>query len=1017
MDWTKEQREIIAAEAPNLVVSASAGSGKTTTMIARIVQILAVGNSSIDELLVLTFTNESAKDMRKKLRAGLEIEISNTDDENKKRRLRRQLLELPSASIGTFHHFCSDVVRAWFTVAEAAPNFGILDAAESAPIKDGIFGNTVAECYNGAKAKAAIDMFASARNLNALRDAVYKLHAFLETREDKDEWLRTVAAKCYEEDIDKNTAVDALIRYYKNAAAWYRERFINFGADSPQIQYVVDIVNAIMTISCYDDARGIAAMPDFPRLRPGESDGFKELRTKFKEKIFNKMRETFSKSKVQVTEEIKKDRDIVNGLLLLVRDFMDKYSAKKQELKKMDFADLEKQMLKILGNADALESIRKKYKYIFVDEGQDTNPVQFKIVEKLRGDDKFFYMVGDIKQSIYGFRGCEPDMFENMTAKEFMHCLRLNSNFRSDNAILNFVNAVFAPLMKDYDEKHRFVLPPGGGGIGSAVQIDVVGTRTSGDADTDGEPDAAFDRIDAQTELIYRYIADMKMKVKNIAYSDIAILAENATHFDRLSAGLRSRGVACAVDRPVPASQLPEIAVMNNFLFAAANPTNDLMLVLSMKSVFNFTNDDLAKIKVGSAGGHFIDYIKKYTESGADVRLKAKLKTMRETLSRYNAMVRVMTAAEVLTVFTAEYDGLSNGNTDAFIAKVKGMYIAESIARYLYLTEHDLLKIEINAPDAQNAVRIMTIHGSKGLEFPAVILFDAGDLWSRHGGKTAISVDKEAGVCVLSADMENYTKTDSVLRLGVEKKLAESRRQEKIRLLYVALTRAKNRLYIVGTQHPAADFEPKCMLDLIGCIPHMVDIADIDITIPPDICVTGQETEPCGHCKAEPLKYADEDCDTLVKQSVTALSAAETGGVRMKPWTGGQEDNEAGGIKYGTDFHKKMQYGTSGNGDAEAAAKIIGEHFAGYAVYKELPFLYKKDRTLVQGIVDLLAVKGGEAVIVDYKTTRAGEEEVRTKYTSQLRLYASAVAAALPDCKISAFIYSTRQRRLIAVLL
>ena len=215
---TIEQQAVINSSAKKIKVSANAGSGKTFTIMQRIAEIIKLGHSRLDQLLVLTFTDASAQDMRKKLKeqlAGLVTPVA-----------------LQAATIGTFHSFCANLVRAWFTVAEVSPSFAIMDDIESSKMKATIFEQIVLDHYH--EVASAVDLFAASRNLDDLRNVVFKLHEFLATREDREEWLRTTALAAYEPDIDQNPAIQALINDYHNLAVKYRQYFLETGKPSPQ---------------------------------------------------------------------------------------------------------------------------------------------------------------------------------------------------------------------------------------------------------------------------------------------------------------------------------------------------------------------------------------------------------------------------------------------------------------------------------------------------------------------------------------------------------------------------------------------------------------------------------------------------------------------------------------------------------------------------------------------------------------------------------------------------------------
>lgn len=940
---TQAQKSVINSQANKIVISASAGSGKTTTMINRIAQIIKLGNSRLDQLLVLTFTDASAQDMRQKLKKQLGDHLSP--------------VELQAAAIGTFHSFCANLVRSWFTIAEVSPSFAIMDEIESVKMKTTVFEQVVLAHYN--EVSTAVDLFAVNRNLDELRAVIFKIQTFLATRSDRTTWLRETALAAYEPDVDRNPAVRALMNYYQQLAAKYRALLIDLNHVSPQMDFVIDLANQIINAQTYADFQALHL--DFPTLKKEANfvlyDDFKLLRTEFRDKVCKPITEQFRFSEQQIQADLQADRQIVLQLLQLVQIFDQAYSAKKSEHKKLDYDDLEKYALKVLACPEAVTAIRAQYKYIFVDEGQDTNPVQFRIIDILRGDDKFFCVVGDVKQSIYGFRDCEPELFNAMTTEALVQTLHLNQNFRSTDAILHFVNMVMQPLLEDYADAHQFVLQktPDLSAIQQTVKIETADDLTS------------------QMELVYQQIQQSQRN-----FSEIAILSETGTHFETLQKYLAARGVPSVIDRNTDALQEPEIVLLNHFLFAAMNPTNELSRYIVLQYFFGCTNDDLAHLRLEQIS----------------VDLAQKIADNDKILAHYRQLGRVQSTYEVLTQVATQFGMLEIPVVNAFLCAIRGVGDFDTVARYLYLIEHQLVTIEINVgTNVSDAVKLMTIHHAKGLEFPMVILFHMGALWSQHHDSGKIALDKHLGICVASVDTENYVHKSPVLRLGIMKHQQARLLAEKKRLLYVALTRAKNQLYIVGSwQRNPYLIQPNSMLDLINP-PGVVERGKVtpspetqnDSAAPTKALI---QCQPVGHP------------DVLVKQSVTALaSAAEP----FQDYVAPQKFLDQGGKEFGTAYHRQIQYG-----ELPAAVQTL---VAGYTVYRELPFLYLQNQTIVQGIIDLLAIKGTEVIIVDYKTTRLPREKLITKYREQLRLYAQAI----PYHQVRTYLYSTVHEALIEV--
>ena len=951
---TKQQQAVINSQAREIKVSANAGSGKTFTIMQQIAQIIKTGNSRIEQLLVLTFTDASAKDMRKKLKEQLGNLVKPA--------------ELQAASIGTFHSFCASIVRAWFTVAEVNPSFVVMDAIESEKIKTALFDQVVLDHY--AEVTQVVDLFtASSRKLDQLRKVVFDIHEFLETRADRTAWLQKTALAAYEPDIDRNPAIQALIAYYHHSAEKYRAYFLETGTPGAVLNEMVDLCNKILSAKTYADFHQLDLT--FPSALGGklkdQSDDFKKIRTNFRDQLCYVIAQDCQSSATQITADINAERSIVEQLLILVQAFEQAYQAKKAEYKKLDFNDLEKCALKVLANPEALASIRAQFKYIFVDEGQDTNPVQFKIINILRGQDKFFCIVGDVKQSIYGFRACEPEIFEKLKDEDgkLVPVLLLGKNFRSTDPILHFVNQVMQPLIPDYVTTHRFteIGQPDPVAMRNAVTIEMV------------------KKLPEQMELVYRHIVAAQ---PDLSLQDIVVLSEASGHLVELQKYLTERGIAAVIDRKTNALDEPEIILLNHFLFAAMNPTNELPRYIVLQYLFHWSNDEIAHLRLGKL----------------DTILSDKLSTCEAIFQKYRQLGRTASTYEVLTQVATEFGMLELPVVNSFLMAIRGTRDFDTVARYLYLIEHQLVKIEINVgAHTQNAVKLMTIHNSKGLEFPMVILFNMSNAWSGQSNERSnikVAYDKKLGVCVSSVDTENYVLKSPVLHLGIKKYQDEVEVQEKIRLLYVALTRAKKRLVIIGSgKLQRYVVRPNCML-------HLINPLDAKIYDEPLLPSPVQKTATVNSVTVLPVCPRVGHPDALVKQSVTALAtAAEPFQDYVAPAKYGNE----GGKAFGTAFHRQVQYG-----DLPAP---VADLVAGYTTYREIPFLYVQDQTIVQGIMDLLAVQGQQAIIVDYKTTRLPKDQLVAKYREQLRLYAQ----ALPGYQVRAYLYSTVHQTLIEVSL
>jgi ATP-dependent helicase/nuclease subunit A len=998
IDFTPDQQDAIVARGADLLVSASAGSGKTTVMVMRIASMIANKECEFKDLLVLTFTNASAADMRTKLRKRLASLGVATD-------------ELSDATIGTFHQFCSSVIRTYFNVAGVSPDFAIIDEVGATFLKAQVLDEVITRNYE--KCAEAVETFCVNRKTDSFQKMLMSISGFLASRDNADEWLSRTAVASYTTDV----AMQCILDYYKKAGEYYLAKF-NRAEISKHSDECKAVALQMASVGSYNDLHVlVTGLQKFSTLRNCEDEEFKEAREQFKD-LLKKMEHFKYPHEFMVGNGIK-DHEIIKQVIHIVREFEEAYARIKLSANRLDFNDLEKYTCVVLQDASVAATLRARYKYVFIDEYQDTNPMQERILSAVSGERNIF-MVGDVKQSIYGFRGCEATIIANKMT-DFDTSLSgkvvcLNENFRSGKNILHFANLGFGKVMRDStcDIDYNATSKLAGGKELGVVDVTLVNT-TKGTA---AESQAAI-----ITQKIAQLVAD------GVLLGDIAILSRSRTHFAMLADTIERAGFSVNVAAEQNACEQFEIALLNNMLFAVSNFYNNVPLVLLLQSfVFNFSPQELAEIKIEGGDEVFYKNLQK-------CETQKKVASVLQFLDKYRAFAKTHSVVDVLVTFITEFKIIERllllqkgkrmvANINAYLNKLRGASYATNVAEFLYLLENELVEIKITpATTNKDAVQIITMHASKGLEFPVVFIFDVGKAFNLNDTKQLMVIDKKCGLCVHTHDAEEFTKTMSIARLGAGFSVRRVLIAEEMRLLYVAVTRAKQQLFIVGggnigkMGHGCEDFDILCAKSHL----HFLAPVLFDPIRDPSFGFTVVEKEDIEITeKKTGVRVLAGKADEKVVRSLRALFA--------KPYPFKQErlknsvssllefkaDGQVigrgeKGAEFGTQYHKQMQHA-----DISQIEDLIPE-IKGYKVFREIPFLQTVGDTIVQGVIDLLGVGDRDAIIIDYKTTRASAAKLLEIYKPQMALYKAAVEQALEGKNVRVYIYSMFNRALVRV--
>lgn len=830
-DWTDEQKRVINSPAREIICGAAAGSGKTAVLVERVFRLISEG-ASPESFLIITFTNAAAAEMKEKIRNRL---LEGRDDP----KVRNALDKVNLMQISTIHSFCQHLLRNEFQVSGLDPLFTICDTAEREILFAKAFRKACDFLRDDPEEEKLFSHFREVYTVKAAEDLVGKLYHFLMSLPDPWGWLKekiefiptsmnpahpwfsTVRLMAEEKlraaemtlnrmykELQDTCALDACREIWKADAELFhvKQSWFSHPEEPPK-------------------PASFVAMRGLPRnLTMQESDWkdrYKELREKYKKEI-NEMDRLLMADPTGAIEEWETVRENLEELAKLTKKTADFFTEAKRKKSVADFNDLEQEAVKILEDPICLGEVQEEYRYIFVDECQDVSAVQDAIIQKLHSEKSALFMVGDVKQSIYRFRLAEPSLFlERMQAYDTSEdpdqvFLPLRSNFRSRPEILETTNRVFSDIMRkdvtELDYTERDALIPGRKTEGTEkVFIDLIKNDGKEYPDLAAVADHITHRIEELRETKY------PGEERNYMYRDCVILMPVVRDKGaKLAELLRSRQVPVFFDGDGEFYTQPEILYARCLLQVVQNYRQDLQLLAVLKEVpFLFTDQDLAEIRLRDAGKGVYFWQALETTAQDDSPLGQRCANVLEKLKRWHWMAEFLHLGDFVWYIYQEtgYYDICSADPEGGMKQANLRMLCDQACdaeKNGILTLRDfLLRLQdrLSGGDQQTAtqlgekddmVRIMTIHKSKGLQFPVV--FCAGLDQSPEGrDAVGIRIHAELGVTLPYRDPEHRISRPTLADDVFKWRSNRDQRAEKVRLLYVAMTRAQEKLYMIST--------------------------------------------------------------------------------------------------------------------------------------------------------------------------------------------------------------------------
>ena len=847
MNWTKEQRRAIEARGTNLLLSAAAGSGKTTVLVERVLALIESGETQIDRLLIVTFTRAASADMRAKLSRELGKRAAEGDA-----RCRREQLLLERASISTLHGFCADFLRAHFESAGVDPAFRVLDDAQVRRLRDEALDAAVEEAYESpSEAFSALDYARGPKGVRAMAEALMRA---LEERPDPEAWLRRACApdgetreKWLRELVcDAHREIDRA-RMLTELALSHPECNANY---APALERDLEALGRMAAMTQFDPL--YRALGEFKQAAPGRKrdagpvgDEVKRLRSDAKSALERiSLRELELNQALRDVEALAPEMEALGALTLRAREL---FEARKDELAGLSYSDLEHRTLLALEDEAVARELRQRYDFVFVDEYQDNSDVQEAILSRIaRGDNLF--MVGDVKQSIYRFRQAEPRLFLEKYAAysrgEGGALLPLTMNFRSRPGILRFVNHVFERAMTGGDSEITYDalarLNPGNPALdGGAVELHLL-ENPSSDAD---EAIQELKSCEREALFIAGRIRALMAENPSLRYRDFAVLTRaKRSVLGPMAAVLTQQGIPAFADGSEAYFDSVEVALALSLLKLTANRRSDVELIGVLRSpVVGLSAQALAEIRIAAPDVPFVDAAAKC--AGGEGETAGRLRAFFALLDKWR-LRSLCDDLGVLVRAILEESGLYDcmgalpggaqrqANLD-LLAENAAQFdqnVSGALTRFLKHTEQ--LRARGDGEDAHllgendDVVRLMTVHKSKGLEFPVVFGAGMNRRYNSRAASEALSAHRDLGLGCLYCDPALQTRRKTLPQAAIAARALREDRAEELRILYVLLTRARDRLELVGSVRngEAARARWRALRDAPGAAASYLDV-------------------------------------------------------------------------------------------------------------------------------------------------------------------------------------------------
>lgn len=906
--WSSSQKNVIDLVRGDLLVSASAGSGKTAVLVERILNLILNYGVSIDEILIITFTNAAACEMSERILKVLESNLNSTNRDI----LEEQMFLINNANIQTFHAFCLEILKNNYYRLNLNSNLKILKESNRKILINECLEEVFNLYYeeNDSEFIKLVNAYGGKYSDDHLKEIVISIYNFVGNQPNIFEFQKMILENYTlrnEDEIFNTTWGRFIKKEYESEVNSFKkileeltsEHFL----DDKQVKNISDdlkIVNNFISSleEGYEAFRKFLNEVEFSRISTKfkeEYDSYKDERESFKKFLRSLKNEIFYESSDVVKEIMYNSFLNVKKIFEISNRFREVFQNKKSSNAYIDFNDMEHLTIKLFEDDKLCDEFKNKFKYIFIDEYQDTNYIQEYLINKIkRMNDKNVFMVGDIKQSIYSFRGAKVDLFHNKY-KTFNKVYSLNDNLCSENKILlydnyrsrreviDFINFIFKNVMvesvsnieyteeeylnykgsyEDFENDEEDYL--------GEIKLGIVIEDEGVDEEEEDEKILNEDVCENECKLVVNYIKDLingnkthkifdkeLNSYRKIEYRDIVILMRNVRASSKssiLEEELLKNNIPVYFDGGETFFDSIEVMVVISLLKVIDNPLNDIdILTLIRSEIFNFSENELSYLRIVNRNDYLYNNIIKicgdyesvegkiylsedfYLHDNEFLEFKRKCDKFIDSINLYRNKSLFMKIDEFIWylyihtnyyfyVSTMEEGVKKQNNLRLIFNKAKDFRISNStgIFNFLEYLENskksgDDVSVPKNISKNENVVRIMSIHKSKGLEFPVVILCNTSNLFNKRNINSNLVLDDMFGIALNFVDYEKNLESEPLIKQAIKLRLKKNMVSEELRILYVALTRAKEKLFITGTYKTKKIFKRIYNLNKCNC--------------------------------------------------------------------------------------------------------------------------------------------------------------------------------------------------------